>query len=194
MNLSLSGFLRHTLAAAVAITVLGASTGARADDAAVQAVWTAKQLNFTYLGFTSRYSCDGLRDKVRGILLKLGARKDLSIYAIGCSGGYGRVSPFPGVSAKLHVLEPLTDKNAPKEGVKPVAAQWKNVDLVPAGDPLLAAGDCDLTEQIKQRILPLFTTRNVAYSSTCIPNQLTIGGTKLSADVLITDQKSDKTP
>lgn len=194
MNLSLSGFLRHTLAAGAALTILAASNAAWADEAAVQAVWTAKQLKFTYMGFTSRYSCDGLRDKLREVLLKLGARKDLSINATGCSAGFGRVSPFPGVSAKLQVLEPLTDKNAPKQGAKPVAAQWKTVDLVPTGDPLRAAGDCELTEQIKQRVLPLFATRNVVYSSTCIPNQLTVGGTKLSADVLISDQKSDKTP
>lgn len=178
-----------------AMVLLGAAGAATADDQAkpVDAVWTAKQLRFTYMGFTSRYSCDGLRDKLRGVLLKLGARKDLTVTATGCSGGFGRVSPFPGVSAKLHVLEPLTEKNAPKDG-KPVAAQWSTVDLVPTGDPLLAAGDCELTEQIKQRVLPLFTSRNVNYSSTCIPNQLTVGGTRLAAEVLTSDQSDAKSP
>jgi hypothetical protein len=190
----MQGSQRRRYGARVAMLFALASgiTAAADAPAPVEALWTPKQLNFTYMGFTSRYSCDGLRDKLRGVLLKLGARKDLTITSTGCSGGYGRVSPFPGVSAKLHVLEPLTDKNAPKDGSKPVAAQWTGVDLVPTGDPLLAAGDCELTEQIKQRVLPLFTSRNVAYSSTCIPNQLTIGGTKLAAEVLTTDQKDAK--
>ena len=33
--------------------------------------------NFFYTGRTSRYSCDGLRDKVRAMLLDLGARRDI---------------------------------------------------------------------------------------------------------------------
>ena len=45
-------------------------------------------------------------------------------------------------------------------------------------------------EQIKTRILPLFTTRDVNYSSTCIPNQLTIGGTRLKAEVLVAANES----
>jgi hypothetical protein len=91
------------------------------------------------------------------------------------------------------VLEPLGDK-APAPDTQIVAAHWKTVEVAPKGDPLSAAGDCELTEQIKQRILPLFSTRNVEYSSTCIPNQLQVGGTRLKADVLIADPKADKAP
>jgi hypothetical protein len=41
---------------------------------------------------------------------------------------------------------------------------------------------------VKQQVLPLFTTRNVDLKSTCIPHQLTPGGTQLTADVLAPDQ------
>ena len=190
MKFSISRLLQDVLVVGTASACLGAAPALAADES-VPAVWTAKELRFTYMGFTSRYSCDGLRDKLRSVLLKLGARKDLSVTSSGCSEGFGRVSPFPGVVAKLQVLQPLTDQNAPKDDTKPVSAHWQNVDLVPSGDPLLAAGDCELTEQIKQRVLPLFTSRNIAYSSTCVPNQLTVGGTKLAAEVLVTDQKGD---
>ena len=74
----------------------------------------------------------------------------------------------------MSVLAPLDDKSAP--GTTPVASVWRNVD-VPRTQPLAAAGDCELTEQIKQSILPLFTTRNVEYRSTCVPHQLSPGGT-----------------
>ena len=42
---------------------------------------------------------------------------------------------------------------------------------------------------MKSRVLPLFTTRNVEYRSTCIPNQLQVGGTLLKAEVLIADEQ-----
>src|SRR5712691_3137657 len=64
------------------------------------AVWREQHLEFFYMGRTSRYSCDGLRDKVRAMLLDLGARRDLKISAIGCedSGRLRRNSPAPRLS------------------------------------------------------------------------------------------------
>jgi len=188
-----SGSRRAVLAACLAVAAAGLGSAARADDAAVQAVWAPKQLRFTYLGFTSKYSCDGLGDRVRRTLLTLGARADLKTTPTGCTEGFGRVSPFPGVAATLNVLQPLGDK-PPPAGTQTVSAHWKRVDLAPPGDPVRAAGDCELTEQIKESILPLFTARNVEYSSTCLPNQLQVGGTRLKADVLIADPPAPKAP
>src|SRR5258707_1357737 len=48
------------------------------------AVWRAQRLDFSYPGRTVRHSCDGLREKLRGILLELGARRDLVIDAQEC--------------------------------------------------------------------------------------------------------------
>ena len=46
----------------------------------VPAHWVKKNISFTYQGFTSHYSCDGLGDSVRLALLELGARRsDLSL-------------------------------------------------------------------------------------------------------------------
>jgi hypothetical protein len=170
----------------IGVAILGGAATARAEDAGVQAVWTPKKLQFTYMGFTARYSCDGLADKMKRVLLDLGARPDLKVTPIGCSGGFGRPSRFPGVSATVQVLEPVGD-TSPGPDTTVVAAHWKNVVVAPKGDPLNAAGDCELTEQVKQRILPMFSTRNIDYSSNCIPNQLQVGGTRLSSDVLIAD-------
>ena len=43
------------------------------------------------MGRTSRYSCQGLRDKMRSLLLDMGARRDLQVTLLGCeqpgSGG-----------------------------------------------------------------------------------------------------------
>jgi hypothetical protein len=148
------------------------------------AVWTPKELRFVYQGFTSKYSCDGLRDKVRAILLKLGARKDLQVTATPCSGSLGKPTPFPGVTIKMNVLESANGKEY-DSATPPVPARWKTVDITGSRDPIDAAGDCELIEQIKTRILPLFTTREVNYSSNCIPYQLSVGGTRLKAEVLV---------
>src|SRR5580698_10464283 len=48
--------------------------------------WVQRKLDYTYMGFTTKYSCDGLRDNVRQVLLALGARrKDLKIQSTGCT-------------------------------------------------------------------------------------------------------------
>jgi hypothetical protein len=35
----------------------------------------------------------------------------------------------------------------------------------------LAIGDCELVEHFRTQVLPLFSTRNVANNTTCIPHQ-----------------------
>jgi hypothetical protein len=152
------------------------------------AVWTPKELRFVYQGFTTRYSCEGLRTKVRDILLTLGARKqDLQVHESGCAGRIGAPDPFPAVSIKANVLMPAA-KAAASQAEPPVTARWQSIDLLAHHEGLDAAGQCELFEQVKQQILPLFTVRNLDYTSTCVPHQLTPGGQRLKAEVLVPDQ------
>jgi hypothetical protein len=157
---------------------------------AESAVWTPRELSFVYQGFTTRYSCDGLRDKVRSVLLKLGAREDLQVSESPCLS-LGIPDPFPGVRIKMSVLQPGADKSA-TAGTQAVSAHWETVELTPGHDAVGAAGDCELVEQVKQSILPLFATRHVEYSSNCVPHQLQIGATRLRAEVLVPDQTNAK--
>jgi hypothetical protein len=178
---------------AVLLTVTGWAAAAETGSEAARgesAVWTPKEVLFIYQGFTTRYSCDGLRDKVRSILLELGAREDLKVTETPCSE-LGRPDPFPGVRIKMNVLQPAGDKSA-AAGTQSVPSHWKMVDLTPERDAVSAAGECELIEQVKQSILPLFATRNIGYSSNCLPHQLQIGATRLRAEVLVPDQKSAK--
>jgi hypothetical protein len=158
-------------------------------DAAQSAVWTQKKFTFIYQGFTTKYSCDGLRDKMREVLLKFGARRDLKLGYWGCAGRSGVPDPFPGVSVTMNVLVPADDPKAPA-GEPAVPSHWKPVSLKLDRDTLSEAGECELVEQVKQKILPYFTTRNVDFKSTCVPHQLSPGGTQLTADVLVADPKT----
>ena len=91
----------------------------------------------------------------------------------------------------MNVLQPVGGQSA-AAGTQSVPSHWKRVDLTPGRDAVSAAGECELIEQVKQSILPLFATRNVGYSSNCLPHQLQIGATRLRAEVLVPDPKSGK--
>ena len=176
--------------------------GATDTDAAQPSVWTPKKLHFTFSGFTTKYSCDGLRDKMRQALLELGARKDLHVTEGACSSPAGGPEPFPNVDIEIHVLEPTSSAATSKSSAatskpatagtadgRPVPAHWKAIDLKLDKDPLWQAEDCELLEQIKHRVFPLFATRNVDYHSSCVAHQVSLGGTWLRAQVLVPDQE-----
>jgi hypothetical protein len=146
-----------------------------------QAVWTPRELTFVYQGFTSHFSCDGLRDEVRAILLELGARKDLTVTEASCSG-------LPAVSIKMHVLTPAAQGQPPAS----VAAHWREVNLLAHQLPRESTGRCDLYEEIKKKILPLFTVRNLDYAATCVPHQVNLASDmRFKGEVLAADRPPD---
>jgi hypothetical protein len=154
------------------------------------AVWTEKELSFVYQGFTTRYSCDGLRDKVRSVLLDLGAeKKGLKVMEMGCSSPTGRPDPFPGVRVKMRVLQPADSPDAAKAAdPTPVAAHWKPVDLKLRDNFTTDSGECELVEEIRHKIVPLFAARNVDLQTTCIPHQATAARPILKMEVLVPDE------
>jgi hypothetical protein len=185
-----------TLAAGAAFAAFLACAAARADPpvnapasggqssaALMPAAWTTKELNFVYkTGFTTKYSCDGLRDKVREILAQLGAH-DIQVHSYGCMNPAGP-DLFPSVHIRMSVLQPAHEWAVGNT----VPAHWKTVDLLSNRDVLDVASDCELIEQLKQKVLPLFATRNVAYRATCEKQHLVVGGTELKVDVLAPQQ------
>ena len=91
----------------------------------------------------------------------------------------------------MKVLVPASSAAASKDqsaAAHPVQAHWRNVVLMPTNAGFDEQGNCELIEQFKETFLPLFTTRNVKYRSTCIPHELTLG-THLSAEVLMPPAK-----
>jgi hypothetical protein len=186
--------LRLVRLAAQAAVVLALPVWATAAETATPpadaqpAVWTAKELTFVFMGFTAHYSCDGLLDKIRHVLGELGARSDFKVAYYGCSSPFGRPDPFPGVRIKMQVLQPA---GANEPSAELVGAHWRRVDLHLDKDPVWEASDCELLEQIKQKILPLFATRNVDFASNCVPHQAYLG-TRLAADLLFPDPKDRK--
>lgn len=157
-------------------------TPTAADSEHVAAVWVPKEVNFVYVGFTTKYSCDGLMDKVRRMLLVLGARDDLKVIGYNCMG-VNAPETTPGVRIAMHVLQPVSAAVG-----QPVAARWKRVDLLAHRDLFDAARDCELVAQLDRDVLPLFAARDVDYGATCSVHTPLTGGTRLTLDVLVPEQ------
>ncbi len=177
--------------AAGAADVAGtAGTAGTAVGAPQPAKWVQRTIRFTYMGMTTHYSCEGLRDAVQLILIELGARRqDLSVHPYGCTALLGGPDPFPAVAGTFYVLQSVPQQQAESSGAPTVAAHWQTVQVRLDQSPVDEAGQCELLEQVQQRILPLFDTRNVRFQSNCIPHQLTIPGAALAVDVLELDQR-----
>jgi hypothetical protein len=165
----------------VSLAVLTAQTCAAATPATpvtgipMAAVWREQHLEFFYMGRTSRYSCDGLRDKIRALLLDLGARRDLRISAIGCedAGQMHRNSPAPRLSITFSA------PTLPDPSIKPLregdlsATDARFEPFTIANDAFrnLGLGDCELVEEFSHQILPKLVTRALRRDIACIPYQ-----------------------
>jgi hypothetical protein len=173
--------------------VLGLSTAHATETAGVPALsvappaahWVERNLVYTYMGFTVHYTCDGLRDTVREVLLALGARKqDLKVRTRGCARLEGP-EPSPGVSATFSVLVPMTPDEIGKVGnTTAQATRWQTVDLVKRTTTGIDHAPCELLEQLKDKALPLFTSRNLLFQASCVPHEISLGDIKFSVDVL----------
>src|SRR5689334_11170873 len=109
------------LVALVLVVVAFSSTWAAASEKPQPAVWRTQELTFDYVGFTTHYSCAGLRDKIEQVLSLLGARKgDLTVTPYPCSRP-GRPEPLPSVQIKVSTLKPAEAAGAGGA----VEAQWK---------------------------------------------------------------------
>lgn len=176
------GKSRVIWAGALVLAVSAFQPGWAAESGEQAAVWQAKKASFTYQGFTSQYSCDGLSYKIEGILRQLGARKDLKVRESGCPAGSTTPQPLARVSIQMHTLAP-SGTAAPGDQAT-VPAQWKTVELRTGSGGFLDPGDCELIEQAGRELLPLFTTRNVEQHTNCVPHQQAPAGRYLSAEVL----------
>lgn len=161
---------RCGLAAIIAGALL-LSTASRADDNAAggaPGTWQSHKYTFQFMGFTSTYSCDGLADKLRIVLLAAGARADVKSSPGACASGFGRPDKFARADLTFYTLTPADSGTASGAGAQ---GAWRPVAFAARQPQQLALGDCELMEQFRQQLLPMFTTRNVVSNTTCIPHQ-----------------------
>jgi hypothetical protein len=174
----------RTVVAGIASTLLASSLAllgssvALADDAAPAAApaaaptagsWQTHKYSFQFMGFTSTYSCDGLADKLKKLLIASGARSDVKSQPGACASGFGRPDKFARADLTFYTLAPV-DATAATAG-KTVSGVWRSVVLSTGSPHELGIGDCELVEQFRSQVLPMFTTRAVVNNTSCIPHQ-----------------------
>jgi hypothetical protein len=201
------------LSATLCVLSLAPTPGLRAQataaDAAAptrSAVWVEKELTLAYMGFTSYYSCEGLRSKLRFILDEIGARPGHEVRMTGCiemtgperMPGARIVAALP-VEATPEVLAQLESEAAKRELVarstgKADAAGDAATAQFPARPRLvefrgrpggrLEDGDCELIEQVRDRILVPLGARVVDDGLRCAPRSVSPGSLRLTVEVL----------
>jgi hypothetical protein len=160
------------LAAAGALSCGWMASAATAQEGApseiVAGTWQHRQVTFNYFGITALFTCEGLEDHVKDLLLVLGARKDAHVRATGCPGP-NAPSQSAYVRADFYALAP-----ADATAADTVQANWAPLQLVPQHPSFVGDGDCELLEQMKTFITQNFSLRDIQYRTSCWPHEITI--------------------
>jgi hypothetical protein len=133
--------------------------------------WQHHRTTFSYFGVTVLYSCDGLEEQVRRILLYLGARGDLKVRTRGCPHGPDAPTHNAWVDVDFHAPVPAGGGSADT-----VMAQWTRMELKPRHPSFLSEGDCELMQDMKDLVTGSFTVRDIDYRASCFPNPPSIDG------------------
>ena len=142
-------------------------------------VWQKHELRFNYVGFTTIYSCDGLADKLKLLLIQAGARPDAKVRAGGCAELSGRPDKMANASLVFYTLAPTGNGDA-------VPGQWRKVSFANGHPRELQTGDCELVEQFREVVVKkAFTTRNLEDSTTCVPHQASGSRVGLKFEALV---------
>jgi hypothetical protein len=173
----------------------------------VSAVWVRHEVAFTYMGFTSFYSCDGLRAKVSRILKALGARPGFKVSPRACfelTGpeaipGVTIVAEFPAVAtpellaslasdaSKRELTARATGKATPAvEATAQFPARVKRLEFrsTPYSLDVLQDGDCELMEQLRDRVFGPLGVKVVDDRTRCMPRQVSLGAVRMTVEVL----------
>jgi hypothetical protein len=141
-------------------------------------VWQKHDIRFNYVGFTSIYSCDGLADQLKLLLLRSGARSDAKVTAGACAEGFGRPDRMANARLVYYTLSPAPAGAAAAEVV---TAQWRAVKFSVDHPREVQEGDCELMEQFRDIVVKkTFSTRKLAAQITCVPHQ--VAGTRFNLE------------
>ena len=178
-----------TLLAAMVALPANAADGASGDAPAAApepGAWQTHTYEFHSMGFTSTYSCDGLGDKLKLLLRLTGARADTKVMP-SCARGYGVPDKLAEARVEFSTLQPAGAGNPGTTNVASAASGvngvWRHVELTPRHPFDLQTGDCELVEQFRDALLPMFATRNLQQQITCVPHQDAGSAFSLSFDV-----------
>lgn len=170
----------------------------------VNAVWVESEVEFPYMSFTTYYSCDGLRDKLRRVLQEIGARPGFKVDVTGCVGQGPEAMPRVRIKAALpqqatpellariaegaSKRELLTRATGKADGTAEATAQFparpRRVEFQDRTGSTIEDGDCELVEQLRDKVFPQLGAKVVEDHMRCLPHTVTLGGVRLAIEVL----------
>jgi hypothetical protein len=171
--------LRLALVAA-SLPLLGTAFAASAESVE-SAVWKERKVQLHYYGYTTAYTCDGLEDKVKQILVTFGARKDAKVSASGCENGSYAPSRSAWIAATFHTLQP----GAPGDKEAPVMAKWATVELAPRRPLSMGAGECEVVDVLRKTITANFALRDTDFRARCWSGQVNLTDYHVKTQALI---------
>jgi hypothetical protein len=150
---------------------------------AIEAVWMPQKLSFHFRAEGIMFSCSSLRQKVEGILLKVGARAQTIVHSFDCSE-VSRIVRFEialhsPVEATEENVRRITDFNSREQLIARVRGEklptavdlerfpavWKEVTLGKDSRIGLTRGDCALLQQLRTYVLPKLSVQIIKDSS-----------------------------
>lgn len=146
------------------------------------AVWQHHKELINYYGVTETYTCTGIEDKVRELLLYFGARKDgLKVTPL-CSR---QLAPMHQVFVRVEFDSLAPAGGASNGGGGEVNGQWADLHVLPT-DPLFRdRGECELFQHLKEVLMKDFTVRDVHYRTDCTPYETTLQDYSITGQVLV---------
>ena len=169
------------LIAAAAMAATAAAADQPPPDAqVVTGTWQHHKATINYFGITALYSCYGLEDHVKDILLHFGARKDAKVRASGCPRG-------PDVPSRTAFVYAEFDTLVPAEASEPnaVKAYWAHRQLDARRPFFMGEGDCELVQQMKDVLTKSFSLKDVSYATDCVPHEITVNSYQVKASALV---------
>ena len=157
---------------------------ARDADPNIDAVWVPQVVSFTYQSNDTFYTCNGLWQKVTGILAHLGARKTAAARQVTCADFAHVVqlqialeSPAVATEETLLALTAYDSEDMlvarvrgtqlpSAEDIPRFPAAWTTLTLR-SPTMSLTAGDCELVHQLRKQVLPKLSVQVVNEPSRC---------------------------
>lgn len=170
----------------------------------VNAIWVEQDIEFTYMGFTSYYSCDGLRDKLRWVLQEIGARPGYQVRVTGCMDKGPDLIPRVRITAAMlqeatpELLARLAEDASRRELIARAAGKSAEVNEATAQLPArtrrvefrdrvgsrIEDGECELVEQLRDKVFVPLGARVVEDQLSCVPKTVMHGDVRLLIEVL----------
>lgn len=177
------------------------------DAAAVNAVWVEQEIRFSYIGYTTYYSCDSVRDKLVYVLKQIGARPDFTVRNSGCTSNSGP-EMLAGARIKVAVPRPATPERLAElektRSTRELAARVRGSSDTPIAEVTaqfpatprvvrfrgtrnsrIEDGDCELMSQIlRQVLIPLGARELPGNRLSCSPRQVSSDSVDVRVEIL----------